>query len=369
MKTRLVLALVLIACAFSYQSCKEECDGFKIEGTISNCNNCKISLEQLSPMKVTELKTTSVDSDGKFELCHNDSIKRLYRLKVDNKPPIHLCLSNEDNISIEIDCNDIENYKITGSKDCSELKALNMRMLESTRKIEELRNRVSRQDKITAENLEENNKIASELYASDKQFIIDFIKRNHTSPIIYLALHQYVSTTPIMQLPADYETYKYVLAEMKQHNPDLSETVFLESEVTRFELQEEQRNRDYVNLSKDSPAPSFTLNDIDGKKTTLSDFAGKKISVCFWASWDKKSVKAIQEYISNNKDRQIVLISLDVDKEQWKQAIKFYKLEEAVNLCDFKTWESINTKMYGVTSIPAIIEISEEQKIVEIHRF
>ena len=319
-------------------------------------------------MKVTELKTTSIDSDGKFELCHNDSVKRLYRLKVDNRPPIHLCLSNENKISIEINYNNIEDYKITGSKECSELKILNMRMLESTKKIEELRNRVSRQDKITPEKLEESNKIASELYASDKQFITDFIKRNHTSPIIYLALHQYVSTTPIMQLPADYEIYKYVLAEMKQHNPDLSETAFLESEVTRFELQEEQRKRGYVNLSKDSPAPSFTLNDINDKKTSLSDFAGKEISVCFWASWDKKSVKAIQEYIAKNEGRQIVLISLDVDKEQWMQAVKFYKLDDAVNLCDFKTWESINTKMYGVTTIPTIIEISEEQKIEEIYR-
>lgn len=169
-----------------------------------------------------------------------------------------------------------------------------------------------------------------------------------------------------MQLPADYETYKYVLEEMKEHNPDLEETRYLESEVKRFELQQEQQNRQYVNLTVGSPAPDFSLLDENGKKFCLTDFNGKNITLCFWASWDKKSIKEVQNYLAQNNGRAIILVSLDTNREQWLQAIKFHKLGNATNLCDFKSWESITAKLYGIKTIPTFVEISGEQKIETI---
>ena len=136
--------------------------------------------------------------------------------------------------------------------------------------------------------------------------------------------------------------------------------------VRKFELQQEQRNRDYVTLSEGSTAPEFSIPDQNGDTIRLSDFKGKEITLCFWASWDKKSVKTAQEYLTENTDRQIILISLDSNREQWLQAIKFHRLENAVNLSDFKSWESITAKLYGVKVVPTFIEISEDLKIDRI---
>ena len=363
--TRFEIIIALIISVLLCNSCKND-NGFTIDGQISNCSNCNIVLEKLSPMKIDTVASANSGFNGKFTISHNDSIRHLYRLRINNATPIHICAVNGESISLSADFNNITDYSISGTTDCEELKRLNVRMIESTQNVEELRSTVSQQFGIDKASLEKSNHIADSLYQSDKQFITDFIKKNHESPIIYFALHQYVSTTPIMQLPADYETYKYVLDEMKAHNPDLEETRYLESEVKRFELQQEQQNRQYVNLTEGSPAPDFSLPNENGEKICLADFKGKDITLCFWASWEKKSVTAIQKYLAENTDRQIILISLDTNREQWLQAIKFHKLGNATNLCDYKSWESITAKLYGIKTIPTFVEISGEQKIENI---
>ena len=363
--TRFEIIIALIISVLLCNSCKRE-KGFTIEGQISNCNNCNIVLEKLSPMKIDTVASVNSGFNGKFTITYSDSIRHLYRLRISNATPIHICAANGEKISLSADYNNITDYSILGTTDCEELKRLNVRMIESTQKVEELRSTVSQQFGIDKVSLDKSNRIADSLYQSDKQFITDFIKKNHESPIIYFALHQYVSTTPIMQLPADYETYKYVLDEMKAHYPDLEETRYLESEIRRFELQQEQQNRQYVNLSEGSNAPDFSMPNQNGDTIRLTDFKGKEITLCFWASWDKKSVKAVQEYLTENKDRQINLVSLDSNREQWLQAIKFHRLDNAINLCDFKSWESITAKLYGVKVVPTFVEISGEQKIETI---
>ena len=363
--TRFEIIIALIISVLLCNSCKHD-NGFTIEGEISNCPNCNIVLEQLSPMKIDTVASTNSGFNGKFTISYSDSIRHLYRLRISNVTPIHICAVNGESISLSADYNNITDYSISGTTDCEELKRLNVRMIESTQKVEELRSTVSQQFGIDKASLENSNRIADSLYQSDKQFITDFIKKNHESPIIYFALHQYVSTTPIMQLPADYETYKYVLDEMKVHNPDLEETRYLESEVKRFELQQEQQNRQYVNLTEGSPAPDFSLANENGEKICLADFKGKEITLCFWASWEKKSIKEVQNYLAQTNDRSIILISLDTNCEQWLQAIKFHKLGKATNLCDFKSWESITAKLYGIKTIPTFVEISGELRIEKI---
>jgi len=363
--TRFEIIIALIISVLLCNSCNRE-NGFTIEGQISNCNNCNIVLEKLSPMKVDTVATANAGFNGKFTITYNDSIRHLYRLRINNATPIHICAANNEKISLSADYNNITDYSISGTTDCEELKQLNVRMIESTQKVEELRSTVSQQFGIDKNSLEKSNQIADSLYQSDKQFITDFIKKNHESPIIYFALHQYVSTTPIMQLPDDYETYKYVLEEMKAHNPDLEETRYLESEVKRFELQQEQQNRQYVNLSEGSNAPDFSIPNQNGDIIRLTDFKSEEITLCFWASWDKKSIKEVQNYLAQNNGRSIILISLDTNREQWQQAIMFNKLSNTTNLCDLKSWESITAKLYGIKTIPTFVEISGEQTIETI---
>ncbi len=360
-----VIIITTIINVFCLSACKDT-NSIEISGKIQKSKVNEIVLERLSPIKIDTVAKAQISRNGNFKITFSDTVKRLYRLRLENVPPIYLCLNNNDEIKLEADYNEIENYRIEGSKDCEELKRLNEHLRQSTQKIEELRNKINQEYNLTKSQIEESNKIAAELYDSDKKFISEFIKANNTSPIIYFALRQYVSTTPIMRLETDYGIYRYVLSEMKTHNPHIEETRFLESVITKYDLQQEQQNRTYIKLESGTNAPDFSLNDENGVKQTLANFAGKEITVCFWASWDKKSVVTVQKCLDTNKLRQMILISLDTNREQWIQSIKFNRFESCVNLCDFKSWESSVAKIYGIRFIPTFVEISADGKIERI---
>ncbi|MBQ5572377.1 MAG: hypothetical protein IIT38_05835, partial [Bacteroidales bacterium] len=85
---RSIFIIALIINALSFYSCKDS-NEISINGKIDDCKGCKIQLERLSPIKIDTIAAASTGMDGSFKLNHNDSIRRLYRLKLENRPPIH----------------------------------------------------------------------------------------------------------------------------------------------------------------------------------------------------------------------------------------------------------------------------------------
>ncbi len=115
-------------------------------------------------------------------------------------------------------------------------------------------------------------------------------------------------------------------------------------------------------------AMPFTLNDVNGKPISLSDFKGKYVLVDFWASWcgpcraeNPNVVKTFNQY--KNKNFTILGVSLDEDAAAWKQAIDHDKLAWA-QVSDLKGWKNEVAQEYGVRAIPANFLIDPNGVIV-----
>lgn len=115
-------------------------------------------------------------------------------------------------------------------------------------------------------------------------------------------------------------------------------------------------------------APDFTLNNVDGKPVSLSDFKGKYVLVDFWASWcgpcraeNPNVVKAYNQY--KDKNFTILGVSLDSKADNWKKAIKDDGLTWT-HVSDLKGWENAAAAKYGVRAIPANFLINPEGVII-----
>jgi peroxiredoxin len=71
-------------------------------------------------------------------------------------------------------------------------------------------------------------------------------------------------------------------------------------------------------------APAFTLNSLDGKPISLSDFKGKPVLVTFWATWcdSCKEELPILEKFSIGKRDQLGFLLIAIDGERKKAAQK-----------------------------------------------
>lgn len=116
-------------------------------------------------------------------------------------------------------------------------------------------------------------------------------------------------------------------------------------------------------------APDFTLQTPSGESVSLYDIKAKVKILDFWASWcgpcraENPNVKNIYEKY-HNKGLEIVGVSLDVSKEKWVDAIEKDDLPW-IHLSDLKGWESLAAKQYGVSGIPFVLLLDENNKILD----
>ena len=120
-------------------------------------------------------------------------------------------------------------------------------------------------------------------------------------------------------------------------------------------------------------APFFSLPNAKGVKITRSseDFKKKNLLINFWTSWSdsisnyrsNSELKELYKKYKKNKYVGMLGISFDVDKKQWKDAIKRDTLEWE-QVCDFGGLNSEIAKQYSVKQIPANILLSADGKIL-----
>lgn len=125
--------------------------------------------------------------------------------------------------------------------------------------------------------------------------------------------------------------------------------------------------QDKVVLEEGTPAPNFTLNDINGKPLSLSDLKGKWVILDFWGSWCPWCIKgfpALKEaYKEYGGKVEVLGIDCRDSEDVWKEAVKKYELPW---LQVYNPNDSDLTKRYGIKGYPTKFIIDPKGKIANI---
>lgn len=180
-----------------------------------------------------------------------------------------------------------------------------------------------------------------------------FINNHHSSLVSIYLLDKYFVQKP----QPDFTLIKKLTERM---TGELKDRPYMDKLLDR--IQEEEK----VSIGK--TAPYFHLPDTKGKNVSRADFKDKYLLVHFWASWDQPSREAnaalrqIYKKEKKNKIFALLGISLDLDKERWKEAVKKDTLGWK-QTCDFSGWETETVKQFAIQALPANILLSPSGKI------
>ena len=115
----------------------------------------------------------------------------------------------------------------------------------------------------------------------------------------------------------------------------------------------------------DKPAPSFTLEDLDGKQVSLSDFKGNVVILDFWATWCPPCVMEIPHFIElyeQYKDQGFAMVGISLDREGVGVVNSFVQ-KYRVNYPILMTDGQVDKAYGGITSIPTTFVIDRAGKI------
>jgi peroxiredoxin len=207
------------------------------------------------------------------------------------------------------------------------------------------------------------------------RLVSEYIHRNHKSLINIYLLDKFFVRTPSPDLAG----IKELIGLM---DGSLQDKPYIERLT---ELIEQSEKAEVGKI-----APSFTLTNPEGEKISRSEFRDRYLLLTFWASWSdsckrsneelKKIYKRYPPKTQKERDREkkrernnknfkpslelaIAGVSLDMDKESWKEAVKQDTLKwEQLN--DFSGWNSTVVKQYDINEIPYNILIDDRGRII-----
>ncbi len=327
---------------------------FSLQIKIQNPRVGKIILtqeEDISLKKSKFIDEIKPDSEGYFEQGF-DLEPHIYTLDFYGEKKVSLAIDRGQNVLVEVDEEDLDNIKVSGSED-----TVKLRSYEKFRKESLDRLVISVREKLKASGDTNNTDAEADglaeivNYEKHKTELNAFVKENLADSIALYA------TSLRWEGDDNLPLFENLVSSFKKKHGDLQITKRLKEKIELLKA-----------TSVGGKAPPIEMPDKDGNPTKLEPSKAKYTLIDFWASWcgpcrreSKKIANLFKKYDAS--DFSIYSVSLDDDREKWLEATEK----------DGRTWESVSSLKgmetaaafdYAVTAIPAKFLIDTEGKIV-----
>jgi peroxiredoxin len=331
---------------------------YSITGTIEGIENgTLITLEKQDQT----LGIISIDSakvvDGKFSFKGTTSEPSIHFLQVKNTNGKVIFILEEGKIDVVVYKDSIAKSKIGGTKNNEYLLSFNLsaqkiqkRMLDfQNLNMQKITEAQAKKDTIVINDLmKEYSKFQDEM----NLFTTNYPEQNPKAFISVLILENSIKN-PGVDIESFKKTFSKLDAALKNTKPGKS----IENQLAN-----------YKPLTVNSVAPDFSAPNLDGKMVSLKESLGKVTIIDFWASWcgpcrrENPNVVALYNKF-HSKGLNIVGVSLDKTKDDWKKAIEKDTITW-IQVSNLKFWEEPIAKLYKVEQIPSTFILDKTGKII-----
>ncbi len=347
---KLLLALILFPCLVFAQNSNNaiKAGDFTITGSITGLPDSTMVF-LAHPGQTAEVLATGYAKKEKFTLFGKILHGDIYQLSFIGFSETAEVFLTPANLTVSGDVKSLKKVAVTGSAATADYQYYKSKFDPLKEKLDKV---VAVANK-TGEGAKRDSLV--KVFEKTKQKVLDevdlFIKNKPASPVTSFIVYV---TSPIANDAAVLE---------KRYNAlnSVAKETFYGREIAK-----------YIASSKigaeGTQAIEFTQNDTANNPVSLSSFKGKYVLVDFWASWcgpcRNENPAVVAAYNAfKDKNFTILSVSLDQNKDRWKQAIQADNLTWT-HVSDLKYWQNEVAQLYRINSIPANMLLDPSGKII-----
>ena len=364
----ILLTLIIIT------GCSQK-NGFRVDGKLKDHAGDYIKIKRVDVNISVLLDSVQIKSNGSFKFKIKTIQPDFYEVGLSDADFITLLAEPGEKIAVDFRGKYLSrDYYVSGSPGTSKLMMLDSALASTKKKIEDLRTKYNNaaNDPDFKDKEIVINKEFIQILKDQRMYNIGFILKNLRSFASVKALYQMIDqNTYVLYDSRDLQYLKLASDTLSALYPSSKQAKSLKINFEQ-EYKQSQMNR-MTELINSMPASKLdpSLKDLNGKKITLSSLHGKYVLLTFWSA---SSEDCLAENLAlknlykkyKNKGFEIYQISLDINEETWRKAVKFDELPW-LNMREDDPTNPRNAILYNVKVLPVNYLYDKDGSIVAVN--
>ena len=337
-----------------------------LEGRLVAGDEKSVYLEQVSSLRQVVIDTAELDDAGnyRFEVKQVAKSPSLYNILY-NGERIPLFLAAGDQLTVNSVGNIVRNYTVEGSTESELLRGFYQSFIAGAQNLESIAKKVS----ATTLSAEERDVLLKEytaVYYGIRRDQLRFIAEHSASLAAVYAIYQRLPGDQYLSDGVnDVLHYRTVAEALAESYPDSPYLVMLRGDIARMEATQR-----LVENVTESSIPDLELQDIYGKKISLSSLLGKVVLLDFWSAAlgnsyvmnaELKEISA--KYHNAATPFEVYQVAVDTSKPLWISTVQEQQLPW-ISVSDLRGLASTAVGTYNVTKLPTSFLIDKNGSIV-----
>ena len=325
-----------------------------------------VYLEQVSSLRQVVIDTAELDDAGnyRFEVKQVAKSPSLYNILY-NGERIPLFLSAGDQLTVNSVGNIVRNYTVEGSTESELLRGFYQSFIAGAQNLESIAKKVS-DTTLSAEERDVLLKEYTAVYYGIRRDQLRFIAEHSASLAAVYAIYQRLPGDQYLSDGVnDVLHYRTVAEALAESYPDSPYLVMLRGDIARMEATQR-----LVENVTESSIPDLELQDIYGKKISLSSLLGKVVLLDFWSAelgnsnvMNAELKEIYAKYHNAATPFEVYQVAVDTSKPLWINAVQEQQLPW-ISVSDLRGLASTAVGTYNVTKLPTSFLIDKNGSIV-----